>query len=86
MKKNIFCLLIVVIGFVAGCTNSTIDANAVPAAAMQSFNTKYPGATDVKWKTEKKSDKTIYEAAFKFNGTSVEAEFAEDGTFITEED
>ena len=86
MKKNIFCLLIVVFGFVAGCSDSTIAASSVPAAAMQTFNTKYPGATDVKWKTEKKSDKTIYEAAFKFNGAAVEAEFAEDGTFMAEED
>ena len=86
MKNNIFCLLILVAGFVAGCSNSNIDASAVPAAAMQSFNTKYQGASDVKWKTEKKSGKTIYEAEFKFNGASVEAEFAEDGTFIKEED
>ena len=86
MKKNIFCLLILITGFVAGCTNSKIEESAVPAAAMQSFNTKYQGATDVKWKTEKKSGKIIYEAEFKFNGAPVEAEFAEDGTFIQEED
>ena len=86
MKKNIFCVLVVVLGFFASCSDSTIAASSVPAAAMQTFNTKYPGATDVKWKTEKKSDKTIYEAEFKLNGAAVEAEFAEDGTFITEED
>ena len=86
MKNNIFCLLILVVGFVTGCSNSKIDASAVPAAAMQSFTTKYQGASDVKWKIEKKSGKTIYEAEFKFNGASVEAEFAEDGTFIKEED
>ena len=35
---------------------------------MAAFNTKYPGAKDVAWITEKRNDETIYEAAFNLNG------------------
>ncbi len=52
---------------------------------MNAFTAKYPGATDVEWKTEKEDGKTIYEAAFKLNDKKIEAEFDANGTFITEE-
>jgi hypothetical protein len=85
MKKNIFSLLVLLTAFIVSCGDSKIAASEVPAAALQAFNSKYQGATDVKWEKEKKSGKTIYEAEFKFNGARLEAEFDADGSFIAEE-
>lgn len=45
-----------------------ISASRVPQSTMAAFNTKYPGAKDVAWITEKRNDETIYEAAFNLNG------------------
>lgn len=84
MKKILSILLLAVL--MASCSGNKIKEDEVPGAAVAAFKAKYPAATDTKWKTEKKDGKTIYEAMFKNNGKEVEAEFAEDGTFLLEEE
>lgn len=68
MKRIISYCLISALAFLLSCNEYTIAASEVPPAATAAFNAKYPGATNVEWITEKKEDKTIYEALFKFNG------------------
>ncbi len=86
MKKIIiYSAVILSFGILSSCSEKKIAASEVPQPAMAAFNTKYQGATDVEWKTEKEDGKTIYEAEFKFNGKKIEAEFDANGTFIKEE-
>jgi hypothetical protein len=54
---------------------STAD---VPQAITASFSTKYPDATEVKWKKNKSGK---YEADFRQNGKKAEAKFMADGTW-----
>jgi hypothetical protein len=84
MKKILFYSIGVVFCIIS-CNEKKISASEVPQPAVAAFNEKYPGATDVQWETEKKGDKTIYEAEFKFNGKKIEAEFEAGGNFIQEE-
>ncbi len=58
----------------------------VPAAVKSAFNSKYPGATDVKWETAKEDENPTYKAKCKMNGKKIKAEFGTDGTFIKEKD
>jgi hypothetical protein len=69
----------------ASCSNNKISEDKVPGAVVSSFKTKYPTATNTKWITEKKDNKTIYEAQFKNDGKEIEAEFNDDGSFIQED-
>ena len=85
MKKLICYYILCGFAILSSCSEKKIAASEVPQPAMTSFNTKYPGATDVEWETEKKDDKTIYEAEFKLNGKKIEAEFEANGDFIKEE-
>ncbi|WP_207493968.1 hypothetical protein [Aridibaculum aurantiacum] len=88
MKKSIFYLLMIPVFFFATACSShgDIPSSDVPQDIITNFNSRYPGADHIKWKTEKKDGKTIYEAEFLINGAKVEAEFDEAGNFIREED
>lgn len=54
----------------------------VPAAVTTAFNSKFPGASGVKW--EKENSKEL-EANFKLNNTDVSANFMLDGTWVETE-
>lgn len=84
MKRSIFFGFLFTI-IMASCGDNKISEDKVPGAIVTSFKAKYPTATDTKWITEKKDGKTIYEAQFKDNGKSIEAEYNEDGSFIQED-
>ena len=70
----------------AGCASEfEIAASDVPQAVVESFNAKYPGATNVEWEVEKEDGKLFFEAEFKHNNKEIEAHFRPDGTFSGEE-
>ena len=54
----------------------------VPAAVTNAFNSKYPGATNVKWGKESAKE---FEAEFNLNGNNVSANFATNGTWVETE-
>lgn len=70
----------------AGCASEFgIAASDVPQAVLDSFNSKYPGASNVEWEVEKEDGKLYFEAEFKMENKSIEAHFRPDGTFSGEE-
>ena len=85
MKKFLVYCTVFAFCILSSCSSKKISSTDVPAPALASFNAKYPGATNTEWITEKKKDKTIYEAKFKMNDKNMEAEFEADGTFIQED-
>jgi uncharacterized membrane protein YkoI len=86
MKKIlVFCAICAFIIFSSCEQHTKIAASEVPQSVMTAFNAKYQGATDVEWMTEKKDNKTVYEAEFKLNDKKKEAEFDANGNFIEEE-
>ena len=85
MKKSILFAFLFTIIMATSCSDNKISEDKVPGAVVNSFKTKYPSATNTKWITEKKSDKTIYEAQFNNGGKEIEAEFNEDGSFVKED-
>ena len=88
MKKLIVllsaCLLISLLGY----TQNIIAPEKVPAPVKQAFATKFPAATDAKYKINKK----CYEVTFKDKGIGTSANFNTTGkwlktaTAITESD
>lgn len=85
MKKFIFYSAFLSFIILSSCNDNKVAASKVPQPILTTFNTKYPGATDIEWITEKKDNKTIYEAAFNLNGKKIEAEFEANGNFIQED-
>ena len=85
MKKSILFGFIFTIFMAASCSDNKISEDKVPGAVVTAFKAKYPAAAGTKWITEKKGDKTLYEAQFKNDGKDVEAEFNEDGSFVKED-
>jgi hypothetical protein len=85
MKKFLFIAALFTASLLVSCKDHKVAASDVPPAVTASFTAKYPGASGVEWITEKKNDKTIYEAQFKLNDKKIDAEFDADGTFIGED-
>ena len=73
--KKIFSLLLLY-----ACTAAGIYAQkvTVPVVVTNAFNTKFPGAKEVKW--EKENSKEL-EANFKLDNTNVSANFGLDGSW-----
>jgi hypothetical protein len=59
-----------------------ISASEVPAPVMESFNSRFPDATNVQWQVEKEHGSKVYQAEFTLNGKRFKAQFAPDGTFL----
>jgi len=62
-----------------------ISASEVPAPVMESFNSRFPTATNVSWEVEREHGSRVYEATFTQNGKRFKATFAPDGTFLGKE-
>ena len=62
-----------------------ISASQVPAPVMETFNSKFPNATNVQWEVEKEHGSKVYQAEFTQNGKRFKAQFAPDGTFLGKE-
>ncbi|MBI1770327.1 MAG: hypothetical protein HY015_04415 [Bacteroidetes bacterium] len=83
MKLTTF-LVAALIVVSSACSEKHLDASQVPTVVKDSFEKKYPTATNVEWIKEG-SSKVIYEAEFKMDGKEITAEFSETGEFLEEE-
>jgi hypothetical protein len=71
---------------ISSCASEfNIASSDVPQSVLDSFKSKYPGASDVEWEVEKQNGKLYYEAEFKLDGKGKEAYFRPDGSFTKEE-
>ena len=59
-----------------------LSPDKIPAEVLTAFNSKFPGATKVKWEME---DKTEYEAVFNLNGEETSANFDLTGKWLETE-
>ncbi len=80
----VYAAVIVSVMFTSCEEHKAIPVSEVPPAAVSAFNAKYPLAANVKWITEDKKGKKIYEAQFQLENQNFEAEFDEAGGFILE--
>ena len=78
MKKHTFFYIVSLLLVTYAVQAQDLAANDVPQAITASFSSKYPDATDIKWKKNKSGK---YEADFKQNGKKAEAKFTADGTW-----
>jgi hypothetical protein len=78
MKNNFTVLAVaIVMSISASC-----QGVKVPEAVKKAFAAKFPDATNVKWGKENSRE---YEAEFKFNNSSIAANFAADGSWVVTE-
>lgn len=75
MKRTLFIMAVLVISLVA-C------AQKPPKAVTDNFNSKFSGATKVKWDQEEANE---WEAEFKMNGTEMSASFDNAGKWMATE-
>jgi hypothetical protein len=77
--KNIFIVLtgLLTLGLSANCQEIK-----VPEPVKNAFAAKFPGASNIKWGKE---TKTEFEAEFKLNGTDIAANFKSDGSWVVTE-
>jgi Putative beta-lactamase-inhibitor-like, PepSY-like len=73
--KKIFSLLLLYVCMAAATYAQKVN---VPEAVTKAFNTKFPGAAELKW--EKENSKEL-EANFKLNNATVSANFGLDGSW-----
>jgi len=59
-----------------------IPVSQVPAAVLESFNARYPNATNVQWEREREDNGVQYKADFMIGNKRIEARFEKDGTFL----
>jgi hypothetical protein len=84
--KTKLIVLTACITFISSCASEFgIASSDVPQPVLDSFNSKYPGATNIAWEVEKENGKLYFEAEFKFEGKEKEAYFRPDGSFTKEE-
>ena len=77
MKKYIACSAVILFLCI-----SCMSQVKVPDAVKSAFTIKFPGATELKWEKE---NKTELEANFKMNNTDVSANFKLDGSWVETE-
>jgi len=78
------CLIIIGYTFlfaIAGYSQK-VNGKEIPGAVKTAFNTKFSGASNVKWEKESKDE---LEANFKMNNNDVSANFKLDGTWVETE-
>jgi len=75
MKQSLFILVVMAISLIA-C------AQTPPQPVTKSFNSKFPGATNIKWDQEEENE---WEAGFKMNGSKMTASFDNAGKWLETE-
>jgi hypothetical protein len=80
--KSLLSLACFIFSFATiGCSQKIAEKD-IPVPVKTTFNTKFPGATDIKWEKENKKE---LEANFKMNNADVSANFGLDGTWVETE-
>jgi hypothetical protein len=59
-----------------------IPVSQVPPAVLESFNARYPNATNVQWEREREDNGVQFKADFMIGNKRIEARFAKNGTFL----
>jgi hypothetical protein len=80
MKKLLLVLFISLSGLLQACNNKAEED--IPAAVRTSFDSKFPGSTDVEWKQGSEDNQVVYKAEFKHNGQDMKASFDGTGSLI----
>ena len=77
MKKSIFLILAIAMGFTA-CEDDDMRNADIPSVVLNGFTEQFSNATGVEW--EKKAD--LYEAEFEIEKVDYEAILSSDGTIV----
>ena len=77
MKKSIFLILAIAMGFTA-CEDDDMRNSEIPSVVLNGFTEQFPDAKDVEW--EKKAD--IYEAEFDIDNVDHEAILNTEGSLL----
>lgn len=86
MKTSVKLFALSLVLFFSACSSETdVETKDVPDIVITNFNSRYPGADHIKWKSEKSGGKKIYEAEFIMNGAQAEVEFDEAGNLVSDE-
>ena len=80
--KSLLALAFCIVSFATMSCSQKINEKNIPGPVKSAFNTKFPGATAVKWGKENAKE---YEAEFTFNNNAVSANFGLDGSWVETE-
>jgi Putative beta-lactamase-inhibitor-like, PepSY-like len=80
--KSLFALAFLVVYFATTGCSQKINEKDIPAPVKTAFNTKFPGATAIKWGKENAKE---YEAEFTLNNNAVSSNFGLDGNWVETE-
>src|SRR5258705_11534459 len=80
--KSLLALAFFIVSFATMSCSQKINEKNLPGPVKTAFNTKFPGATAVKWGKENAKE---YEAEFKLNNNSVSANFGLDVSWVETE-
>jgi Putative beta-lactamase-inhibitor-like, PepSY-like len=80
--KSFLMLACFLVSFATISCSQKVNEKNLPGPVKAAFNTKFPGATAIRWSKENAKE---YEAEFKLNGSNVSANFGTDGTWVETE-
>ncbi|MDP4149063.1 MAG: PepSY-like domain-containing protein [Bacteroidota bacterium] len=75
MRKNSFRIALLAAGLSTVSAGAFAQLGSIPAAVTDSFNVRFPGATNVNWKNKI----TVFQADFVFKNTTEQARFNKKG-------
>ncbi|HMK27805.1 MAG TPA: PepSY-like domain-containing protein [Chitinophagaceae bacterium] len=80
--KSLLALAFLIVCFATTGCSQKVNEKDLPAPVKIAFNSKFPGATAIKWGKENAKE---YEAEFNFNNNAVSANFKLDGSWVETE-
>jgi hypothetical protein len=80
--RSLLALVFFIVSFATISCSQKLTEKDIPAPVKTAFNTKFPGATVIKWGKESAKG---YEAEFKLNNNAVSANFGLNGSWVETE-